>query len=109
MPRCTHTLYSVLASAGRTMEEFGLTRIARPRMTLIMRQGELAPMLRTAHECAIFDHGLIPSPDRSTRIDGAESPPPRKCGRAHGESAVANPTIAVPPRRGTYGTSAAFG
>jgi hypothetical protein len=80
------------------MEEFGLARIAGPPMTLVMRRGELVPLLRTAHECAMLgpnDQGLVPSPDRSTRIGGAECPPPRPCARADGGSAVANPTIAV--------------
>jgi hypothetical protein len=72
------------------MEEFALARIAEPRRAPVMRKGERVPMLRAAHECAIFGpnvHGLIPSPDRRTRIDGAE--------RAHGDSAVVNATIAV--------------
>src|SRR5687768_7453463 len=94
----THKLYSVLANVRRMMEEFGLSRIAGPRMTLVLREGELVPMLRTAHECATLGpnaHGLVPSPDRSTRIGGAECPQPRPCARAHGGSAVANPTVAV--------------
>ena len=98
MRRRTHRLYSVLANVRRTMEEFAFARIAEPRTTPVMRKGERVAMLRAAHECAIFgpnDHGLIPSPDRSIRIDGAECPPPRPCARAHGDSAVANPTIAV--------------
>lgn len=97
MRRRTHRLYSVLANVRRTMEEL-TARIADPRMPPVMRKGELVPMLRAAHECAIFgpnDHRLISSPDRSTRIDGAECPPPRPCARAHGDSSVANPTIAV--------------
>jgi hypothetical protein len=94
----THTPYSVLANVRRTTEEFGLARIASPRMALVMRKAEQVPMLRTAHECAMLgpnDYGLVPSPDRSTRIGGAECPPPRPCARAHGGSAVANPTIAI--------------
>ena len=94
----THTLYSVLANVRRTMEEFRLARTAGPRMTLVMRKGELVPLLRTAHECAMLgpnDHGVVPSPDRSTGIGGAECPPPRPCARAHGGSAVANPTTAA--------------
>jgi hypothetical protein len=94
----SHRLYSVLANVRRTMEEFGLARIAGARMTLVMRKGELVPVLRTAHECAMLgpnDHGVVPSPDRSTGIGGAECPPPRPCARAHGGSTAANPTIAV--------------
>jgi hypothetical protein len=98
MRRRTHRLYSVLANVRRTMEEFALARITKPRTTPVMGKGERVPTLRAAHECAIFgpsDHGLIPSPDRSTRVDGAECPPPRPCARAHGDSPVANATIAV--------------
>ena len=95
---CSHTLgpSSVLKNVRRRMEGFALARIADLRMTLVMRRGAFMPMHRAAHECAIFgpnDHGLIPWPDRSTRIDCAECPPPRLCARARG--AVAYPTITV--------------
>jgi hypothetical protein len=94
----TRPPYSVLANVRRTREEFRLARIADPRMALVLRKGELVPMFRTAHECAMLGpnaHGLVPSPDRSTRIGGAKFPPLRPRARAHAGSAVANPTITV--------------